>query len=960
MANKSTVKSGNFSDATVWGGSVPVNGDFVLINSGHSIQHDISNITLAGANILGTWNWNPNIDILVQSTANVVFRGSGFWRSVKTSRATKHTLRFTGINENNFIGGGMAVLASDIGCWVMENARVELRGTPIKTWTRVTDTVASGQTSFAVKETPSGWQIGDKIVLVPTDKPGDTLDYFNGQVTDSFWVNFEERTLSAVAGVNLQVSQAFARNSHNKVVTPEWPTAFTAEILNLERDIWIEGTAGGRAHFFFHTQGGPHIVDYVGARYLGPRKDFDGNGRKDMVAGRYSFHWHHCFEASAGTSNQGCLSWQCGNHSFVPHFSNRINQSKCAGYDIEEVCNWWDFSHQSHGIIWEDILIAKNFFTPQAADMAGSESGTFFTGTGMLLGIGDDNIARRNVIVHGGLGDTHGKGGFIWEANNEGIWIFEDNMAHSNHNAIRVWQNTVRNHTVINQICYNNMINLFHGAYGNAYTYRGGIFLGVFDLKATSANSVGVRFEDMIFDGMNTYDHVVECVGSPIPSGDSNPDLFINCRFVRYTGKAFLMATVAIPGETVTKVVGCVNCFFGGPIAAFHPDSVNNSYLKIQPASGQSIRIAQSGNTNISRFSPTAFGSGMGLKGEYYTGTAFNNLVHIRLDSVIMFTEWTGDRVFMNNPEGIVWAYGIHHTITGAQFSIKHSGKVQAQTSGQHRFRLRGACGYRMWLDNVLIIDSPGDKGDQTESATSSFFTLTQGAFYDVRVETYNSGGPAGLNLEWEGPDFAMTLIPQSQLYAELPVTQPVTTFPGQTTQPVTTVPHQHDTTQPVTTIPGQTTQAPQSTIPQTTQQLILMPYNPSKHTVSNKAYGPAGAFPGDTRTYFYDETLFKYRPYRSTAEVLAYLTGSTDQLTKDFRTGHFPIIVNIGGTLQSDGSFVGGEIRIYMFRDGQADANLDHRIKYLYFETEAGHTCRMSFTDEGEECIPVYEHIHD
>lgn len=92
--------------------------------------------------------------------------------------------------------------------------------------------------------------------------------------------------------------------------------------------------------------------------------------------------------------------------------------------------------------------------------------------------------------------------------------------------------------------------------------------------------------------------------------------------------------------------------------------------------------------------------------------------------------------------------------------------------------------------------------------------------------------------------------------------------------------------------------------------------YDPSQHTVSNKAYGVAQAAPTDGRSYYLDMTLFKYRPYAGTAEVLSYLN------TDAKRTGHFPIYVSTG-TLESDGTFTGGEVKEYWFKDGTADANL-------------------------------------
>jgi hypothetical protein len=92
--------------------------------------------------------------------------------------------------------------------------------------------------------------------------------------------------------------------------------------------------------------------------------------------------------------------------------------------------------------------------------------------------------------------------------------------------------------------------------------------------------------------------------------------------------------------------------------------------------------------------------------------------------------------------------------------------------------------------------------------------------------------------------------------------------------------------------------------------------YNPSLNTVSNKSYAPAQAVPTDARSMFYDATLFVFRPYQSTAEVLSYLN-----LTK-YREGKFDIIVNSGGVL-SNGVITGGTNYIYWFRNGTANGDL-------------------------------------
>jgi hypothetical protein len=93
--------------------------------------------------------------------------------------------------------------------------------------------------------------------------------------------------------------------------------------------------------------------------------------------------------------------------------------------------------------------------------------------------------------------------------------------------------------------------------------------------------------------------------------------------------------------------------------------------------------------------------------------------------------------------------------------------------------------------------------------------------------------------------------------------------------------------------------------------------YNPSIQTATRKQPGIVQAIPIDPRSVYYDAAKLLYRPYQSTAEVLAYLNVA------ESRVGNFPIYVNEGGTLKSNGTFTGGTITEYWFFNGTANSNL-------------------------------------
>lgn len=106
--------------------------------------------------------------------------------------------------------------------------------------------------------------------------------------------------------------------------------------------------------------------------------------------------------------------------------------------------------------------------------------------------------------------------------------------------------------------------------------------------------------------------------------------------------------------------------------------------------------------------------------------------------------------------------------------------------------------------------------------------------------------------------------------------------------------------------------------------------YTPGSHVVVNDAVAPAQPTPLDARSMFYDGTNFLYRAYNGTAEVLTYLN------TTAYRSGHFIIVVDSGGSLQSNGTYIGGYNTFYMFKDSTTAGGL---VKMNLFGTGAG-TC--------------------
>lgn len=93
--------------------------------------------------------------------------------------------------------------------------------------------------------------------------------------------------------------------------------------------------------------------------------------------------------------------------------------------------------------------------------------------------------------------------------------------------------------------------------------------------------------------------------------------------------------------------------------------------------------------------------------------------------------------------------------------------------------------------------------------------------------------------------------------------------------------------------------------------------FNPTQGISIAKPLHMSNGGPVDGRSMKYDMANFLWRPYKDTAEVKEYLN-----LTK-YRTGKFTIYVKEGGTLNANGTFTGGTLTEWWFRDTTLNSGL-------------------------------------
>jgi len=121
-----------------------------------------------------------------------------------------------------------------------------------------------------------------------------------------------------------------------------------------------------------------------------------------------------------------------------------------------------------------------------------------------------------------------------------------------------------------------------------------------------------------------------------------------------------------------------------------------------------------------------------GLRGEYFNNVTLNGKPKvIRVDKEINFG-WT---LYSPDPD-----------INYDFYSIRWMGKLKSPITGKSKIGIEGNDGYRLYLDNKLIIDN---WKSQTFTARLVDFAFEKDKEYDIKIEFFESQGYARFKLVW-------------------------------------------------------------------------------------------------------------------------------------------------------------------------------------------------------------------
>ncbi len=560
-------------DPVALGPEPPDPNDIVAITEEVVLRTDLR---VAGVVVEPTGHliFDPNTSVTLESSGNIVVRGRLTVRA--DDPAVNHRIAFPQVSEEAFVGGGLYVLDSDVGLWVVDDGSMDLAGAARLPWTLAVGDVRAGDDAIEVRDDPAGWQVGDEIVLTPTTPP----------TTEGHAEAFDVRTIASIDGRTIGLADPVTHDHPAIASTRE--TFPPAEVLNLTRNVRIEGTPEGRAHVFIRSNS-PQSIRHVQIRHVGPRRP--AADATEPVLGRYGLHFHMSHEGSRGSLVEGVVVRECGNHAFVPHMSHGITVRDCVAHDVTEDAYWWDPIDTT-----DDLLLERCVASLVRSDPPGRG----YALSGFLLGTGRTNVARNCVAV--GVQGNSTAGGFTWPARpvlaGKYPWTFEDCAAHNNRVlGAYVWQNTITPQEVVGFMAYHNGgSGILHGAYRNPYLYRDCVLYanGVSELEvlaqASEASTESVTFDRLVFDGNDLHDfavttghHAVEAV---------KPVRFEGCEFRGYLRAGFAVDPARDGGQP--DWFELVDCTYEGN--EFWVDSAAHPDARIQ------VSDAEHGSITLRRF----------------------------------------------------------------------------------------------------------------------------------------------------------------------------------------------------------------------------------------------------------------------------------------------------------------------------------------------------------------------
>ena len=319
QANCVAICDGNWSDPNIWwNGAIPGNNDKVLIPHDRIVDYDaFDSEDILTIRVDGILNFSEIDDTQMRVDTLVITSTGTLNANTPAGLTTQINISLRGPIDTTW---DPTLLSRGL----VSHGAAHLKGAAKKEFCKPSVIPSAGDTAFEFASAPSGWEVGDKLVITATH----WQHQFNSVESED-----EEVTITAISGNHVDFTPAL-QFDHDTPRMDLWPY-----VANLTRNIRIVGpdtVPSERGHVMFMHNNDVDL-QYVEFKDLG-RTDksvpaFDGGSSQspaDNIKGRYSCHFHfNGFDMENPVMLVGCVAagnpgWGFVHHSCHANFSRNI------------------------------------------------------------------------------------------------------------------------------------------------------------------------------------------------------------------------------------------------------------------------------------------------------------------------------------------------------------------------------------------------------------------------------------------------------------------------------------------------------------------------------------------------------------------------------------------------------------------------------------------------------------
>ncbi len=357
-ANRRVVKSGSWSNPSIWsGGKLPAASENLHIPQGMSVLVDVVNDNALGTiRVDGTIKFATNKNVRLKLDTLVV-------TSTGTFEVGSESARVPAANTVEIVIANKGAIdrksdPANLGRGIILQGKTRIFGTDKSPFHALATYPDVGATQLRLESTPKGWTKGDIIAVTSTR-------YRYKQAGDKSYISKDElRKIKSISGNVITLGQVADPNTDDPLLYSHVPTSsnMPVYVANLTRNVAFSGEGGEsvppsqRGHFMaMHSE--DVIIKGAGFYYLGrtdkskPIDDFkldsrgyrvkDSKGnfipdKNNNPRGRYAMHFHHTGVSDANKTPAICSGnavFSSAGWGFVNHTSHVIMENN-ASYNV--------------------------------------------------------------------------------------------------------------------------------------------------------------------------------------------------------------------------------------------------------------------------------------------------------------------------------------------------------------------------------------------------------------------------------------------------------------------------------------------------------------------------------------------------------------------------------------------------------------------------------------------------